>query len=93
MPFVKGQSGNPKGGSIRGHRSKAVREMAQKHCPKAIKKLAGFLDDEDKAIAVRAADLLLERGYGKAPQSNEHVLTGELTIVCKGMPTPKLIVE
>lgn len=84
MPFVKGQSGNPKGGSIQGHRSKALRELAQRHCPKAVKRLAEFLDDDDHAIAVRAADLLMERGYGKPIQTNE--VAGTITIVCKGMP-------
>lgn len=70
MTFVKGQSGNP------GGRPKAVMpdgrtlsEAARGHSPKALQVLVDALDDPDTAFA--AAKELLDRGFGKAPQSLE----------------------
>jgi hypothetical protein len=81
MPFVKGQSGNPKGGS---KKSAAIKELAQSHCERAIARLAELMESEDEGIAVKACDILLERGYGKAPQAQELSVTGNIEIAWKG---------
>jgi hypothetical protein len=77
MPFVKGQSGNPSGGS---KKSKAMKDLAARHGNKAIKVLAALLDHEDPAIQIKASDLLLDRGYGRPSQSLEGNISGKITL-------------
>ena len=71
MPFVKGQSGNPSG------RSKGwAAELAQfqKLSPEARKLLATMLKSAEKdSDRIRAAEIILERAWGKAAQP----VTGE----------------
>jgi hypothetical protein len=61
-----GQSGNP------GGRPKvlgAFRERLREHADKAVQTLVDALDDENSRVRVAAAAELLDRAYGKAPQS------------------------
>lgn len=64
--WVKGQSGNP------GGRPKALRqvvELARQRTAKAIKTLEEImLHGENEGARVRAAEILIERGWGKATQ-------------------------
>jgi hypothetical protein len=67
-PFPKGQSGNP------GGRPKALHEvieLARSYAPDAIRTLASVMLDEESPPAARigAASAILDRGFGKAPQS------------------------
>jgi hypothetical protein len=69
MVWKPGQSGNPEG------RPKVVRELAalaREHGPRAIERLAEILESSDAKAATSAAKELLDRGYGKAPQTVEH---------------------
>ncbi len=66
-PFRKGQSGNPSGRRADlGH----VRELARTHTEDAIAALAGIMRDGDEPAAARAraAELLLDRGWGRPTQ-------------------------
>ena len=68
--FVKGQSGNPTG---RPKEYQDIKKLAREHCADAIKKLAQWVaQDKDPGASVKAAQILLDRGYGKAEQHVEH---------------------
>lgn len=70
MPFVKGQSGNP-GGRKKG--GSEIVELARKHAPEAITRLAALMADENGKVAVAACNSILDRAYGKPVQQ----VTGE----------------
>lgn len=65
-PFAKGQSGNPGG---RPKTSGAVQDLARALTPDAIKALKEALQDDKLKVA--AAKVILDRGWGCAPQSLE----------------------
>ena len=68
--WVKGVSGNPKG---RPPVMPAIRDLAQQFAPEALHTLLTICTDETAPPAARvsAATALLDRGYGKPPQSIE----------------------
>ncbi len=66
MPFEKGKSGNPGG---RPKEVAEVRELAKKHGPAAIRRLAKLMASENERTAVAACEAVLNRGYGRPPQS------------------------
>ena len=64
--FRKGQSANP-GGRPKGHGN--VRELARQHTEDALKALVAVVNDASNSMArVRAADILLCRGWGAPEQ-------------------------
>jgi hypothetical protein len=70
MAFEKGQSGNPNG------RPKAIsldeiRNIARRKAPGMVDLLASIAEDEEQPAAARvaAANHVLDRAYGKPPQS------------------------
>jgi hypothetical protein len=67
-PFPKGQSGNPGG---RPKEILAIVELARAHSPAAIRTLASIVGDKKAPPAARvaAANSILDRAYGKSPQS------------------------
>lgn len=63
-----GQSGNP------GGRPKVVadiRELARQHGYDAIRRLVDLMFSKNEGVAVRAAEALLDRGYGRPLQGLE----------------------
>jgi len=69
-PFRPGQSGNPKGRPPKSH---CARDIAAKHARKAFRALSEVLSDKEAPPAARvsAASQILDRAFGKAPQSLE----------------------
>lgn len=69
--FKPGQSGNPGG---RPKLFGEVGELAREHGPTAIVTLAKIMADEENKPAerIRAAEVLLDRGFGRPMQTLEH---------------------
>jgi hypothetical protein len=71
--FKKGEVGNPYGRAGKpGSASRLtqmvkfdLREAARRYCPKALEVIAGCLDSADEKVRLMAANIMLERGYGK----------------------------
>lgn len=68
--FKPGQSGNPSG---RPRVIAEVRDLARRYCEEAVEGLAGIARDQKAPHSARVAAWteLLNRGYGRAPQSLE----------------------
>jgi hypothetical protein len=66
-PFEKGNRANPGG---RPKIPAEVREVARGYTLQALERLAELMDQNDSpAVAVSAAQALLDRAWGKAPQN------------------------
>lgn len=68
MAFQPGQSGNP-GGRVKA--DPRLREMAQARTAEAFEVVLECLADENPNIRLRAAEMILERGHGKAVAYSE----------------------
>jgi HEAT repeat protein len=66
MAFQPGQSGNP-GGRPKGEAK--VRDAARAQTDAAIGVLVAALEDEDARVRLKAAEVLLDRGWGKPSQT------------------------
>lgn len=69
MTWKKGQSGNPAGRRPEG--VEEIRSLARKHTGASIKALVQGLKDENGRTRIAAAEVLLDRGWGKATQHIE----------------------
>jgi hypothetical protein len=63
-----GQSGNPGG---RPKISAEIRDLARDHGSKAIERFVALMHSKSLSVAVRAAEALLDRGYGRPMQGME----------------------
>ena len=72
MPFEKGKSGNPGGRAlIKLKNGKTLTDLAREHTEEAVKTLVKIMRDDGQPAAARvaAADKILNRGWGQAPQT------------------------
>lgn len=67
-PFVKGQTGNPGGRPKLPEDVKHVRELARQYTTQAVEALVETLKDGGWSAKVAAANVLLDRGWGKSEQ-------------------------
>lgn len=72
MPFVKGESGNPGGrAKVKLLDGRTLTELAREHTVDALNVLVDVMRDKDQpgTARVAAADKVLNRGWGQAPQT------------------------
>jgi hypothetical protein len=80
-PWRKGESGNPSG------RPKGIEARAREHTDQALETLVRALDDPDRRIAITAAGILLDRGWGRCKQTIQNDPENPVTYVIRG-PSP-----
>lgn len=93
MPFVKGKSGNP-GGRVK--MDPAIKAMFEAKGPDAFEVIARHLNDGDPKVALQAAQIILDRAYGKVPQAiegGEVPIQHEATLIVTGVPRPQDLVN
>jgi hypothetical protein len=63
-----------------------LREAARAWCPAALEVVKACLDHKDAAIRLKAADILFDRGHGKAPVTAAVITTHRFAVVPEVMP-------
>lgn len=85
MVFRKGQSGNPGGrAKVRLPDGRTITDLAREHTQEAIETLVAVMRDVSAPAAARvaAADKIISRGWGQAPQT--------ITLLDEPPPAPDL---
>ncbi len=68
-----GVSGNPTGRPKETPELHEIRLLARGHAPEAIRRLAALIHSPHEQVSLRAADLVLTRGYGPAAPAAEPI--------------------
>ena len=68
--------------------------LARAHTERAIQTIAGIMEKgTEESNRLRAADILLDRGFGRAKQDNTHELKGEVRVILRKMLTDEELNE
>jgi hypothetical protein len=68
-PFQKGSSGNPRGRPKRTPEEAQLIEACREKSPEALEVVVSLMQDStDDRVRLAAAQFIIERGYGKAPE-------------------------
>jgi hypothetical protein len=79
MPFQKGKSGNPGGRAKKTDDERKIDELAREHTEQALETIVSIMQaGKTEKAQLAAAQYIIDRGYGKAPQSLE--MNGSLTL-------------
>jgi len=66
----------------------ALDSLARAYTERAIQTLGGIMETGlEEGSRIRAADILLDRGWGRPKQDNTHTLQGEVRVVLRKMLT------
>ena len=79
--FQKGKSGNPGGRAKKTAEVIEVESLAKKLSVEALERLAHWMRQDDPTASVKAANSIIERGFGKARQQIEATITDERMVV------------
>lgn len=71
-PFQKGKSGNPGGRPKKTPELVEVENLCKQLSPRAVERLAEWMEDDNPRASVAAAQSILERAFGKPRQPIEH---------------------
>lgn len=81
---TKGYSGNPGG---RPKMPEELKEAFKALAPQALKTLADVMNNGEKdSDRVKASEIILDRGYGKASQPIDATLEGAIQVINVGLP-------
>jgi hypothetical protein len=75
--FKKGQSGNPGG---RQKEDCELKEIAKAYTLEAVERLVYWMRSDNAKASVGASSIILDRGWGKAPQQVDANVGGKLVV-------------
>lgn len=79
--FKKGQSGNPGGRPKKTPELLEVEELCRQLSPEAVRKMAHWMRTGDGPVSLKAADAIVNRGFGRPTETKNVTITDERMVV------------
>ncbi len=80
MPFKKGQSGNPKGRRAKTPELVEVENLCKNLSIEAVQRLTHWMREGEGSVSLKAAQTIVDRGFGKAVERKEHTVTERMVV-------------